>query len=146
MSGMRGPDRLCLHRPIRSAGLIVVVDNAAACTHGKRHMGIAAEWTPLLLFGTGGLTTTLDPTVAEMFAIAQGAASLPGQWSAISQCSSNGVTYAGLIAPGTERVSILIGRDIEGLYVARAGGEVMARGCASVTDALTAVRWSLRQV
>ena len=79
-------------------------------------------------------------------AIAQGAASLPGQWSAISQCSSNGVTYAGLIAPGTERVSILIGRDIEGLYVARAGGEVVARGCASVTDALTAVRWSLRQV
>jgi hypothetical protein len=80
-----------------------------------------------------------------MFAIAQGAASLPGQWSAISQCGSDGVTYAGLIGPGTEQVSILIGRDIEGLYVARASGEVVARGCASVTDALTAVRWSLRQ-
>jgi hypothetical protein len=88
---------------------------------------------------------TLDLTTAEMFAIAQGAASLPGQWSAISQCGSDGVTYAGLIGPGTEQVSILIGRDIEGLYVVRASGQIVARGCASVTDALTAVRWSLRQ-
>ena len=39
----------------------------------------------------------------------------------------------------------MIGRDIEGLYVSRASGEVVARGCASVTEALTAVRWWLRQ-
>ena len=134
-----------LYRPIRGACCWSLITWRRRSSHGKRQIGIAAEWAPFLLFGTGGLTT-LDLTVAEMFAIAQGAASLPGQWSAISQCSSNGVTYAGLIAPGTERVSILIGRDIEGLYVARAGGEVVARGCASVTDALTAVRWSLRQV
>ena len=87
----------------------------------------------------------MDLTTAEVFEISPAAASLPGRWSAISQCASDGVTYAGLIGPGTERVSILIGRDIEGLYVARASGDVVAQGCASVTDALAAVRWSLRQ-
>ena len=34
-----------------------------------------------------------------MFAIAPGAASLPGQWSAVSQCTNDGTTYAGLIDP-----------------------------------------------
>ena len=89
---------------------------------------------------------TLDLTAAEVFEISQGAASLPGRWSAISQCTYDGIAYAGLIDPeGTGRVAVLIARDIEGLYVARASGEVVARGCANVTDALTAVRWLLRQ-
>jgi hypothetical protein len=89
---------------------------------------------------------TLDLTAAEVFEISRGAASLPGRWSAISQCTNDGLTYAGLIDPeGNGRVAVLIARDIEGLYVARASGEVVARGCASVTDALTAVRWLLRQ-
>ena len=49
----------------------------------------------------------------------------------------------GLISPdGIGRVAVQIGRDNEGL---RASGEVVARGCASVTDALTAVQWLLRQ-
>ena len=90
---------------------------------------------------------TLDLTAAEVFEISQGAASLPGRWSAISQCTNDGITYAGLIDPeGNGRVAVLIARDIDGLYVARASGEVVARGCASVTDALTAVQWLLRQV
>jgi hypothetical protein len=75
-----------------------------------------------------------------------GAASLPGRWSAISQRTNDGATYAGLLDPaGNGRVAILIARDIEGLYVARASGEVVAQCCANVTDALTAVRWLLRQ-
>ena len=98
-----------------------------------------------LLFGLGPYPT-LDLTAAEVFAISQGAASLPGRWSAISQCTNDGITYAGLIDPaGNGRVAVLIARDIEGLYVARVSGEVVARGCANVTDALTAVRWLLRQ-
>ena len=78
-----------------------------------------------------------------MFAISQGTGSLP-QWSAISQRINDGVTYTGLIGPGTSGF-ILIGRDNEGLFVARATGELVARGCASVTDAFTTVRWWLRQ-
>ena len=98
-----------------------------------------------LLFGLGSYPT-LDLTTAEVFEISQGAASLPGQWSAISQCNNEGIIYAGLIPPEANgRVAVLIARDIEGLYVARASGEVVARGCASVMDALTAVRWLLRQ-
>ena len=84
---------------------------------------------------------TLDLIAAEVFEISQGAASLPGRWSAISQCTHDGITYAGLIDPeGNGRVAVLIARDIDGLYVARASGEVVARGCARVTDALTAVQ------
>jgi hypothetical protein len=98
-----------------------------------------------LLFGLGPYPT-LDLTAAEVFEISQGAVSLPGRWSAISQCTDDGITYAGLIeADGDGRVVVLIARDIEGLYVARASGEVVARGCASVTDAIAAVRWLLRQ-
>ena len=92
------------------------------------------------------MSPTLDLTAAEVFEISQGAASLPGGWSAISQCTNYGVTYAGLIDPaGNWRVAVLIARDIEGLYVARASGEVVAGGCASITEALAAARWMLRQ-
>ena len=88
----------------------------------------------------------MDLTAAEVFEISQGAASLPGRWSAVSQCTNDGTTYAGLIDPaGNGQVAVLIARDVEGLYVARTGGQVVARGCASVTDALAAVRWLLRQ-
>ena len=91
-----------------------------------------------------GLYPTLDLTAAEVFEISQGAASLPGRWSAISQCTNEGITYAGLIDPaGNGRVAVLIARDIEGLYVARASGEVVAR-CAIVTESLSAERWLLR--
>ena len=93
-----------------------------------------------------GSYPTLDLTAAEVFQISQGAASLPGGWSAISQCNNEGIVLRGLIDPeGDGRVAVLIARDIEGLYVARASGEVVARGCGSVTEALTAVRWMLRQ-
>jgi hypothetical protein len=93
----------------------------------------------------GGLPT-LELTTAELFEITQGAASLPGRWSATGQCTSDGISYAGLIDPdGNGRVAILIARDTDGLYVARASGEVVARGCASITEALAAVRWLLRQ-
>jgi hypothetical protein len=65
-----------------------------------------------LLFGLGPYPT-LDLTAAEVFAISQGAASLPGRWSAISQCTNDGITYAGLIEPaGNGRVAVLIARDM----------------------------------
>jgi hypothetical protein len=89
---------------------------------------------------------TLDLTAAEVFEISQGAASLSGRWSAVSQCANDGMTYADLIDPaGNGRIAVLIARDIEGLYATRASGEVVARGCANVTDSHTAVRWLLRQ-
>jgi hypothetical protein len=109
-----------------------------------RHM--LCELPPRHTYSLDWGLITLDLTAAEVFEISRGAASLPGRWSAISQCTNDGLTYAGLIDPeGNGRVAVLIARDIEGLYVARASGEVVARGCASVTDALTAVRWLLRQ-
>jgi hypothetical protein len=90
--------------------------------------------------------TTLDLTPAEVFEISQGATSLPGRWSAVSQCTNDGTTYAGLIdSAGNGQVAVFIARDIEGLYVARASGQGVARGCASVTDALAAAGWLLRQ-
>ena len=59
------------------------------------------------------LYPTLDLTAAEVFEISQGAASLSGRWSAISQCTNEGITYAGLIDPeGNGRVAVLIARDI----------------------------------
>jgi hypothetical protein len=93
-----------------------------------------------------GTRATLDLTAAEVFEITLGVASLPGRWSATSQCTNDGISYAGLIDPdGNGRPAVLIARDIDGLYVARANGEVVARDCASVTEALAAVRWLLRQ-
>jgi hypothetical protein len=95
---------------------------------------------------TVGAFPTLELTDAELFEITQGAASLPGRWSATGQCTSDGISYAGLIDPdGDGRVAILIARDADGLFVARASGEVVARGCANITEALAAVRWLLRQ-
>ena len=84
---------------------------------------------------------------AELFEISRrAAASLPSGWSAISQCTDHGITYAGLVDPhGDGGVALLIARDTDGLYVARASGEVVARGCGSITEALAAVRWVLRQ-
>ena len=46
-----------LHRPLRGAVSLVVDNVRRRSTHGKRQIGIAAEWAPFLLFGTGGLTT-----------------------------------------------------------------------------------------
>ena len=54
----------------------------------------------------------MDLTAAEVFEISQGAASLPGRWSAVSQCTNDGTTYAGLIDPaGNGQVAVLIARD-----------------------------------
>jgi hypothetical protein len=89
---------------------------------------------------------TLELTAAELFEITRRVASLPGGWSAVDQCTHDGHCYAGLIDPdGDGRVAVIIARDRDGLYVARASGEVVARGCASVTEALAAVRVMLRQ-
>ena len=46
---------------------------------------------------------------------------------------------------GDGGVAFLIARDTDGLHVVRASGKVVARGCGSITEALAAVRWALRQ-
>jgi hypothetical protein len=89
---------------------------------------------------------TLGLTAAELFEITQRGASLPDRWSATDQCTHDGRCYAGLIdSDGDGQVAVIIARDSDGLYVARASGEVVARSCASVTEALAAVRVFLRQ-
>jgi hypothetical protein len=89
---------------------------------------------------------TLELTAAELFEITQRVGSLPGRWSATDQCTHDGRCYAGLIdSDGDGQVAVIIARDSDGLYVARASGEVVARSCASVTEALAAVRVFLRQ-
>ncbi len=92
-------------------------------------------------------SATLTLTAIELFEITQAAAtSLPSGWSVTGQCTDDGACCAGLIDPdGDGRIALLIARDPDGLYVARATGQVVASGCASITEALAAVRWALRQ-
>jgi hypothetical protein len=102
--------------------------------------GSAKEPAPL----TGAATLTMTPI--ELFEITQAATALPGAWSVSGQCTDDGTCYAGLIDPeGDGRTALLIARDADGLYVAKASGETVARGCSSITEALAAVRWVLRQ-
>lgn len=102
--------------------------------------GSAKEFAPL----TGAATFTM--TAIELFEITQAATALPGAWSVSGQCTDDGTCYAGLVDPeGDGRAALLIARDPDGLYVAKSSGETVARGCASVTEALAAVRWVLRQ-
>ena len=90
---------------------------------------------------------TQDLTAAELFEISQRVASLPGRWSAINQCTYDGISYMGLSdQDGDDRVAVAIARDGDGLYVTRASGEVVARGCVSITAALAAVQWMLRNL
>jgi hypothetical protein len=85
-------------------------------------------------------------TPIELFEITQAATALPGAWSVSGQCTDDGTCYAGLVDPeGDGRTALLIARDADGLYVAKASGETVARGCSSITEALAAVRWVLRQ-
>jgi hypothetical protein len=100
----------------------------------------AQELDPL----TGAATLTM--TAIELFEITQAAAALPGAWSVSGQCTDDGTCYAGLTDPEADgRTALLIARDADGLYVAKASGETVARGCATITEALAAVRWVLRQ-
>jgi hypothetical protein len=150
-SDQTGSSAITVHRPGIRDGLYPEFQVASwkRRVNSGREMSLRRMLCELQPHHTNSLDwglITLDLTAAEVFEISRGAASLPGRWSAISQCTNDGITYAGLIDPEENgRVAVLIARDIEGLYVARASGEVVARGCASVTDALTAVRWLLRQ-
>jgi hypothetical protein len=93
---------------------------------------------------TGAATLTMTPI--ELFEITQAATALPGAWSVSGQCTDDGTCYAGLIDPeGDGRTVLLIARDPDELYVAKSSGETVAHGCASITEALAAVRWMLRQ-
>ena len=85
-------------------------------------------------------------TAADLFAISQGAAGLPGHWSATSRCTDHGASYAGLIDPNGDgqEPAFLIVLQADGLRVTRPGGELVADGCASITEALAAVRWAIR--
>ena len=84
-------------------------------------------------------------TAIELFEITQAATALPGAWSVSGQCTDDGNCYAGPLTPRGTAAALLIARDPDGLYVAKSSGETVARGCASVTEALAAVRWVLRQ-
>ena len=86
-------------------------------------------------------------TAADLFAISQGAAGLPGHWSATSRCTDDGASYAGLIDPNGDgqELAFLIVLQADGLRVMRPSGELVAAGCSSITEALAAVRWAIRE-
>jgi hypothetical protein len=88
----------------------------------ERHpLARPCECVPRLIFMDLRTCPTLELTAAELFEITRRVASLPGGWSAVDQCTHDGHCYAGLIDPdGDGRVAVIIARDRDGLYVARA--------------------------
>jgi hypothetical protein len=57
------------------------------------------------------------------------------------------VSYAGLIDPNGDgqEFTFLIVLQADGLRVTRPSGELVADGCASITEALAAIRWAIRE-